>query len=87
MLLAIGFVGSPATQEGVRPPLVVPLDEVSEPGSEIPASHRDVNQSCVFVLQSTDEAFDYSNASVFADGAEPGLDLLGFAPALEPITP
>ena len=69
------------------PPLVVPFDEASEPSSEIPASHRDVKHSRVFVLQTTDEAFDHSNASVLADGAEAGLDLLVFAPAFEPIAP
>ena len=83
----IGFVGRPATQEGMRPPLVVPFYEASKPRPEIPASHRDVKQSRVFVLQTTDEAFDQSNASVLADGTEAGLDLFGFAPALEPIAP
>ena len=83
----IGFVGRPATQEGMRPPLVVPFHEASEPGPEIPASQWDVKQSCAFVLQSTNEAFDHSNASVLADGTEAGLDLFGFAPALEPIAP
>ena len=71
----------------MRSPLVVPFDEPSEPGPEIPASHWDVKHSCVFVLQSTNEAFDHSNASVLADSAEAGCDLLGLAPALEPITP
>jgi hypothetical protein len=50
----------------MRPPLVVPFDEARQPGPEIPASHRDVKQSRVFVLQTTDEAFDHSNASVLA---------------------
>jgi hypothetical protein len=80
----IGFVGRPATQEGMRPPLVVPFHEASEPGPEIPAAQWQVKQSCVFVLQSTDEAFDHGNASVLTDGTEAGLDLFGFAPALKP---
>ena len=83
----IGFVGRLATQEGMRPPLVVPFHKASEPGPEIPASQGHLKQSCVLVLQSTDEAFDHSNASVLADGTEAGLDLFGFAPALEPIAP
>ena len=83
----IGFVGCPTTQERMRPPLVVPFHEASEPGPEIPAAQWHVKQACVFVLQSTDEAFDHSNASVLADGTEAGLDLFGFAPAFEPIAP
>jgi hypothetical protein len=71
----------------MRPPLVVPFDEASEPSSEIPASHWDIKHSCEFVLQSTNEAFDQSNASVLADSAEAGCDLFGFAPSFEPIAP
>ena len=87
MLLVIGFIGRPPTRESMRAPLAVPFDEASEPGPEIPASHWDITQPCVFVLQSTNETFNHSNASVLTNGTEPGFDLSVFAPALEAITP
>jgi hypothetical protein len=87
MPLVIGFVGRFATQEGVRPPLVVPFQEASEPSPEIPAAKWDVKQTCAFVLQRTNESFNHGNASVLADGTEAGLDLFAFAPALKPIAP
>ena len=71
----------------MRPPLVVPFHEASEPSPEIPAAHWDVKQSCAFVLQRTNESFNHSNASVLADGTEAGRDLFAFAPALKSIAP
>ena len=82
----IGFVGRFAMQERMWPPLVMPFHEASKRGPEIPAAQWNVNQSSVF-LQGTDEAFDHSNAPVPAHGTKAGLDLRGFAPALEPIAP
>jgi hypothetical protein len=71
----------------MRPPLVVPFQEASEPSPEIAAAQWDVKQSCAFVLQRTNESFNHSNASVLANGTEAGLDLFAFAPALKPIAP
>jgi hypothetical protein len=87
MPLLKGFVGRLGTEEGMRPPLVVPFEEASDRGPEIPASQRDVKQSCAFVFESTDEAFDHRDASLLADGTEAGLDLCGLAPAFETIAP
>ena len=59
----IGFVGRPATQEGMRPPLVVPFDEASQPGPEIPAAQWHVKQSCVLVLRCV-ILMPFQNASI-----------------------
>ena len=56
----------------MRPPLVVPFHEASERGPEIPAAEWHVKQSCAFVLQRANEAFDYGYASVLADGTDAG---------------
>ena len=83
----IGFVGRPATQEGMRPPLVEPFHVSGEVGAEIPASEGHVKQSCAFALQSANEALDDSNAPVLPHGTEAGFDLCPFAPALETVAP
>ena len=67
------------------PQFVIPFDIGRQILAESSKSEWNEDAPGVFVLEGSDEPLDDRDAPVFAHRAEPGFDLLSFAPSLEPV--